>query len=195
MRRLVLAVAAMIGNAAIAAPTDPPVLIEHVRLIDGRGGAPRDDVAILIADGKIAAIGPGPTVNAPDDFRNNVPDGKTHPKIAPEVYQAVIAEAHSKGLRVAAHIHDLDDAKAMVAAGIDIIAHGVRDAPVDGAFIAAMKQKGVRYIPTLSLDKASYIFAEHPEWLNDPVCRRGSAPSSGLSSAIPRGGRRRWRRR
>ena len=50
------------------------------------------------------------------------------PKVPPEVYSAVIDEAHKNGLRVAAHIYDLDDAKAIVRAGVDIIAHGVRSA-------------------------------------------------------------------
>jgi hypothetical protein len=43
-------------------------------------------------------------------------------------------EAHKNGLRVAAHIYDLDDAKAIVRAGVDIIAHGVRHKPVDAEF-------------------------------------------------------------
>jgi hypothetical protein len=55
--------------------------------------------------------------------------GGLMPKLKPEVYSAVIDEAHKNGLRVAAHIYDLDDAKAIVRAGVDIIAHGVRDKP------------------------------------------------------------------
>ena len=57
--------------------------------------------------------------------------GGLMPKIKPEVYSAVIDEAHKNGLRVAAHIYDLDDAKDIVGAGVDIIAHGVRDKAVD----------------------------------------------------------------
>src|SRR5262252_5558086 len=55
--------------------------------------------------------------------------GGLMPKLKPEVYSAVIDEAHKNGLRVAAHIYDLDEAKAIVRAGADIIAHGVRDKP------------------------------------------------------------------
>jgi imidazolonepropionase-like amidohydrolase len=62
--------------------------------------------------------------------------GGLMPKIKPEVYSAVIDEAHKNGLRVAAHIYDLDDAKAIVRAGVDIIAHGVRDKAVDPELIA-----------------------------------------------------------
>src|SRR6516225_11575471 len=65
--------------------------------------------------------------------------GGLMPKLKPEVYSAVIDEAHKNGLRVAAHIYDLDDAKAVVRAGVDVIAHGVRDKPVDSEFIDMMK--------------------------------------------------------
>ena len=79
--------------------------------------------------------------------------GKSLPaKVKPEVYSAVIDEAHKNGLRVAAHIYDLDDAKAIVRAGVDIIAHGVRDKPVDAEFIDMMKARSVWYIATMVLD-------------------------------------------
>jgi imidazolonepropionase-like amidohydrolase len=70
--------------------------------------------------------------------------GKSLPaKVSPEIYTAVIDEAHKNGLPVAAHIYDLDDAKAIVRAGVDIIAHGVRDKPVDAEFIDMMKSRSV----------------------------------------------------
>ena len=59
----------------------------------------------------------------------------TDPKMKPEIYQAAIEEAHRLGLRVACHIYYLEDAKAVLRAGADIIAHGVRDQPVDTEFI------------------------------------------------------------
>lgn len=108
-----------------------------------------------------------------DDFRNGVASQKPLPVMKPEIWQAVITEAHSQNLRVAVHIHDLDYGKRLVAAGADIIAHGVRDEPVDAPFISAMKDRGVWYIPTISLDEATYLFAEQPEILNDPVLKAG----------------------
>jgi len=91
--------------------------------------------------------------------------GGTAPKLDPDVYRAAIEEAHAQGLRVAVHIHDLDDAKAVVRAGADIIAHGVRDRPVDEEFIALLKQNDVWYVPTLALDEATFIYAEQPAWM------------------------------
>ncbi|WP_244227625.1 amidohydrolase family protein [Corallococcus aberystwythensis] len=82
------------------------------------------------------------------------------PKMRPDIDGAVIDESHKQGLRVAAHIHGLEDAKAVVAAGVDILAHGARDPRVDAAFIRSMKEHGVWYVPTLELDEATVLFAD-----------------------------------
>ena len=60
-------------------------------------------------------------------------------KLSPELYGAVIDEAHQHGLRVTAHIFDLEDAKGLLRAGIDAFAHGVRDTDVDAAIIELFK--------------------------------------------------------
>jgi len=67
-------------------------------------------------------------------------DGK-YPKLGPALYGPIIAEAHRLGLRVTAHIFDLDDAKGLLKAGIDAFAHGVRDTEVDDELIAMLKQR------------------------------------------------------
>ena len=67
-------------------------------------------------------------------------DGK-YPKLGPALYGPIIAEAHRLGLRVTAHIFDLDDAKGLVKAGVDAFAHGVRDTDVDDELIAMLKQR------------------------------------------------------
>ena len=51
---------------------------------------------------------------------------------------------------------------------MDIVAHSVRDLPVDDAFIASVKAKNIAYIPTLSLDESQFIYAEHPAWMDTP---------------------------
>jgi len=66
-------------------------------------------------------------------------DGK-YPKLTPELYGAVIDEAHKNGLRVTAHIFDLSDAKGLLRAGIDAFAHSVRDRDVDEEFMTLVKQ-------------------------------------------------------
>jgi len=100
----------------------------------------------------------------------------TSPKMKPEIYKAVIEEAHQAGFRVAAHIYYLEDAKAVLRAGVDIIAHGVRDQPVDTEFIDELKARSVWYIATLNLDECSYIFAEQPAWTKEPFFQNALQP-------------------
>jgi imidazolonepropionase-like amidohydrolase len=67
-------------------------------------------------------------------------DGK-YKKLTPEIYGAVIDEAHRRGLRVTAHIVELEDAKGLMRAGIDAFAHGVRDRDIDDEVVAMFKQR------------------------------------------------------
>ena len=67
-------------------------------------------------------------------------DGK-YKKLTPEIYGAIIDEAHKRGLRVTAHIFDLEDAKGLIRAGIDAFAHGVRDKDIDDELMAMLKQR------------------------------------------------------
>jgi imidazolonepropionase-like amidohydrolase len=93
----------------------------------------------------------------------------TTPKMAPEIYKAVIDEAHKKGLRVAVHLFYLEDAKAVLDAGADFIAHSVRDAPVDDAFIAMLKRRNVCYCPTLMREVSTFVYESTPSWFSDPL--------------------------
>jgi imidazolonepropionase-like amidohydrolase len=99
------------------------------------------------------------------------------PKIKPEVYQAAIEEAHRLGLRVACHIYYLEDAKGVLRAGADIIAHGVRDKPVDKEFIDEMKARSAWYIATINLNESSYIYAEEPEWTKESFFQNALQPA------------------
>jgi imidazolonepropionase-like amidohydrolase len=67
-------------------------------------------------------------------------DGK-YKKLTPEIYGAVIDEAHKRGLRVTAHIFELEDAKGLMRAGIDAFAHGVRDRDIDDEVVAMFRQR------------------------------------------------------
>jgi imidazolonepropionase-like amidohydrolase len=65
-------------------------------------------------------------------------DGK-YKKLSPDLYGPIIDEAHKRGLRVIAHLFDLEDAKGLVRAGVDAFAHGVRDRDIDDEFVAMFK--------------------------------------------------------
>ena len=69
-----------------------------------------------------------------------VDDRGQYEKLSPELYTAVIDEAHMHGLRVTGHIFDLEDAKGVIRAGIDAFAHMVRDQEVDDEFIELAMQ-------------------------------------------------------
>jgi imidazolonepropionase-like amidohydrolase len=64
------------------------------------------------------------------------------PKLKPDVYRAIIAEAHANGMQVLAHLSrtsGLADAKDLLQAGVDGFVHTVRDRDVDDAYIALVK--------------------------------------------------------
>jgi len=67
-------------------------------------------------------------------------DGK-YKKLTPDMYGAIIDEAHKRGLRVAAHILSLEDAKGLIRAGLDVSAHGIRDKDIDDEGVAMFKQR------------------------------------------------------
>jgi imidazolonepropionase-like amidohydrolase len=67
-------------------------------------------------------------------------DGK-YKKLTPEMYGAIIDEAHKRGLRVTAHIFNLDDAKGLMRAGVDVFAHSIRDKDIDDETVAMFKQR------------------------------------------------------
>lgn len=92
--------------------------------------------------------------------------GGTVKKLPPPMYRAIIDEAHTHNLRVAAHIFDLADAKELLRAGIDGFAHGVRDKDIDDEFMMLIKQHpNVFVIPNLP-DRG---VAPDAEWVSETV--------------------------
>ena len=64
------------------------------------------------------------------------------PKLQPNVYRAIIAEAHANGQQVLAHLgrtSGLEDAKDLFRAGIDGFVHTVRDRDVDQEYLDLVK--------------------------------------------------------
>jgi imidazolonepropionase-like amidohydrolase len=71
-------------------------------------------------------------------------------KLTPELYGAIIDEAHGLGVRAAAHIFNLEDAKGLVRADLDIFAHGVRDRDIDDEFVELVRgQPDLIMVPNL----------------------------------------------
>lgn len=97
-------------------------------------------------------------------------------KMTPETYQAVIDTAHERGLRLAAHLYYLEDAKGLLDAGADLLAHSVRDTEVDDEFIAQLRESGVCYCPTLMREVSTYVYESRPDWFDDAFFLKEAAP-------------------
>jgi imidazolonepropionase-like amidohydrolase len=105
-----------------------------------------------------------------DDF------GGKFKKMEPAIYMAIISEAHRHHLRVVSHAYYLGDGRRLVAAGIDVIGHSIRDSVIDDQLIRTMKAKNVAYIPTLSLDEFAYIYSRKPEWVENEFFKKSLEP-------------------
>jgi imidazolonepropionase-like amidohydrolase len=92
----------------------------------------------------------------------------TTPKMTPEVYRAVIDEAHKRNLRVAAHIFYLQDAKGLLDAGVDFIGHSVRDTDINADVIAQLKSRGICVCPTLMREVSTFVYESTPDFFSDP---------------------------
>ena len=99
-------------------------------------------------------------------------------KIPLDLAKAIIADGHKHGLKVAAHVFYLDDAKALIDAGLDGLAHSVRDKPVDDVLIASMKKRGAfQEAATLTREESTFIFAKPGPLLDDPFFTRALSPA------------------
>ena len=67
-------------------------------------------------------------------------DGTVTP-LPPSLYRPIIEESHAVGLRVVAHVYYLSDAKALLRAGIDGFAHGIRDKDVDTELVSLFRER------------------------------------------------------
>jgi imidazolonepropionase-like amidohydrolase len=95
--------------------------------------------------------------------------------MTPAVYGALIDQAHKRGLRVAAHLFYTRDARGLLNAGVDVFAHSVRDADIDGEMLAELKRRNVGYIPTLTRDLSVFVYETTPAFFSDPFFMRHAA--------------------
>jgi len=80
-----------------------------------------------------------------------------------DIAKAIIDSAHRHGLRVAAHVFYLEDAKRLTDFGVDALAHIVRDKPVDQELIGGMKRHNTWQIAsTLSREVALSVARRMP---------------------------------
>ncbi len=94
-------------------------------------------------------------------------------KLPPPIYSAIIEQAHKHRLKVMAHLFSLNDAKGLVEAGLDGMAHSIRDTDIDDELVARLKKRGTFAVPTLARDASLFIYADSPSWLDDPFFVKG----------------------
>lgn len=141
------------------------------------GGSWTDELYRPANAGQVAAEMDSLALLRPDVVKVWVDDFGGHSeKMKPEIYQAIIREAHKRGLRVAAHLFYLEDARRLVHAGLDIIAHSIRDQEIDEALLKKMKENGVIYIPTLTRDEFTYVYADNPSWMGEGFFKAALEP-------------------
>src|SRR5262244_1007027 len=75
-------------------------------------------------------------------------DNPQHSQFTQAELNAIVADAHRLGRKVAAHAHGAEGIRWAAEAGVDSIEHG---SYIDDAAIAAMKQHGTYLVPTLYL--------------------------------------------
>jgi len=93
-------------------------------------------------------------------------------KMSRPLFEALVDQAHTRRLPVAVHLFYLDDAKHVLEAGADLIAHSVRDVPVDDEFVEQLRSTGVCYIPTLTREVSTFAYEEVPEFFADPFFQK-----------------------
>ncbi len=105
------------------------------------------------------------------------------PKVAPDIRTAIVQEAAAHGLPAVAHIYDEEDVRQLQAVGVRHFVHTVRSAPVDDAFVAWAKARGLSFTPALSKAQDSWFLAENPQALRDPgaVAAFGAARAERLA--------------
>jgi imidazolonepropionase-like amidohydrolase len=81
----------------------------------------------------------------------------SHKKMPPEVYTAIIAEAHKHGMLVHAHATNLEDQKGVVKAGVDVLVHTLMAEKVDDEFLAILKEKKPYWTPVMGLGDRSEL--------------------------------------
>jgi len=86
----------------------------------------------------------------------------TYPKMTPEVYNAVVDEAHTHGMKVHAHATTLADQKAVVRAGIDVLVHTVGSEKLDEEFLAILREKKPYWTTVIGLGDRTEVCDNDP---------------------------------
>ncbi len=93
-----------------------------------------------------------------------------------EYHADVIKAARALDLPAAIHIEELTDARSVLRAGAAMLAHSVRDEPVDTELKALMQARDACLVPTLTRELSTFVYRERPDFFDDPFFLERSAP-------------------
>ena len=148
---------AVIAVRDAASPTDPRArLLAAGSVVAGSDPAAARAAAIANAEAGVDWL----KLRVDD----NLGEGRKMPW---DAVQAVFDVGEERGLRVATHVFYLDDAKRLLEMGTGLVAHSVRDTDVDEAFIAALIDSGACYVPTLTRELSTFVYAERPDFFDN----------------------------
>ena len=109
----------------------------------------------------------------------------TYPKMTPEVYNAVIDEAHAHRMLVHAHAIAMADQKAVVRAGADVLVHTVGNEKLDDELVALIAEKKPYWTTVIGLGDRSeacdgdpFVDQTYPAQALAAIRATGCAPAS-----------------
>jgi imidazolonepropionase-like amidohydrolase len=166
-------------TTAVVLGSGPNDVQDAVALRDEQGQRAIDRARVYVAAPSIRAAATADqarlAVNRSADMKVDLIkihiNGNTN-DMTPDVYGALIDQAHKRGLRVAAHLFYANDAWGLLKAGVDIFAHSVRDKDIDAAMLAELERRNVGYIPTLTRDLSVFVYETTPAFFSDPFFLR-----------------------
>lgn len=107
----------------------------------------------------------------------------TYPKMPPEVYNAIIDEAHRNGMLVHAHAIQMADQKAVVRAGADVLVHTVQGEPIDEELMGLLREKKPYWTTVIGLGDRSeacngdpFIDQSYPAHVLEEILQKDCAP-------------------
>jgi imidazolonepropionase-like amidohydrolase len=86
----------------------------------------------------------------------------TYPKMTPEVYTAIIDEAHKHRMMVNVHATTLPDQKAVVKAGADVLVHMVQNEKLDDEYLALLREKKPYWATVIGLGDRTEVCDHDP---------------------------------
>jgi imidazolonepropionase-like amidohydrolase len=100
--------------------------------------------------------------------------GRDMKKLQPDVYGAIIDEAHKHGIVVHAHATNMADQKAVVKAGVDVVVHTIMAEKLDDEYVAILKEKKPFWAPVMGL-------VDRPELCDDGAFVEQDLPAKAIA--------------